>query len=214
MPPVVAVVLAGGAARRLGGGDKGLIALGGRPILERIRERLTPQVDAILLNAGGDAARFAGFDLPLVADPLPGRLGPLAGILAGLLWAERHRDPGALVLSVPTDLPFLPGDLVPRLRAAMVAEAAPAAITASAGRRHPTIGLWSVALAPALRAALVDEGLRKTGLWAERVGAAIATWPAEPFDPFLNVNTPADLEHAAEVLTTYPSAVDTPPPSR
>ena len=211
--PVVAIVLAGGAARRLGGGDKGLIELGGRPILERLLERLAPQVGAILLNADGDAARFADFRLPLIADPLPGRLGPLAGLLAGLSWAE-HRAPDALVLSVPTDLPFLPRDLVPGLRAAMIEKAAPAAIAASAGRRHPTIGLWSVGLAPALRTALVDEGLRKAGLWAERVGAAIATWPAEPFDPFLNVNTPTDLGRAAEVVATYPWAVDTPPRSR
>lgn len=212
-PPVVAVVLAGGAARRLGGGDKGLIELGGRPILEHILARLAPQVETILLNANGDPARFAALKLPLVGDPLPGRLGPLAGILAGLLWAEQ-RAPGALVLSVPTDLPFLPGDLVAELRAAMTTPAAPAAIAASAGRLHPTIGLWRPSLVPSLRTALAEEGLRKAGLWAERVGAAIATWPAEPFDPFLNINTRDDLERAMAIVAAHPWAVDRPPASR
>lgn len=212
-PPVVAVVLAGGAARRLGGGDKGLIELGGRPILRWMLERLGPQAGPILLNAAGDPARFADLGLPMIPDPLPGRLGPLAGILAGLEWAEQ-RAAGALVLSVPTDLPFLPGDLVAALRAAMTTPAAPAAIAASAGRLHPTIGLWRPSLAPSLRTALAEEGLRKAGLWAERVGAAIATWPAEPFDPFLNINTRDDLERAMAIVAAHPWAVDRPPASR
>lgn len=211
--PVIAVILAGGAARRMGGGDKGLTELGGRPMLARVKERVGAQVDRVLLNADGDPARFAALGLETMADPVPDRPGPLAGILAGLLWAERWA-PRALVLSVPTDVPFLPNDLVAGLRAAMRARAAPAAIAASAGRRHPTIGLWTVGLAPTLRAAIVDQGLRRAEAWAERIGAAIATWPTEPVDPFVNVNTPADLERAEALLAAYPGAVDSPGASR
>jgi molybdopterin-guanine dinucleotide biosynthesis protein A len=211
--PVVAIVLAGGAARRMGGGDKGLIELGGRPMLARIKERVGAQVDRVLLNADGDPARFAALRLETVADPLPGRPGPLAGILAGLLWAERWA-PHALVLSVPTDVPFLPHDLVAGLRTAMRASGAPAAIAVSSGRRHPTIGLWTVGLAPTLRAAIVDQGLRRAEAWAQQIGAAIATWPTEPVDPFVNINTPADLERAEALLAAYPGAVDSPGASR
>jgi molybdopterin-guanine dinucleotide biosynthesis protein A len=192
-PPVLGLLLAGGLARRMGGGDKGLRLLAGTAILDRVIARARPQVAALLLNANGDPARLADRGLPVVADALPGFLGPLAGILAGLDWAAAHRPELPWLVSLPTDTPFLPADLVTRLLAAVAAERAELACAASAGRPHPVVGLWPVALRAPLRRALAEEGLRKIDAWTERFRLAVVDWPAVPFDPFLNVNTPDDL---------------------
>ncbi|MDB5374282.1 MAG: mobA [Belnapia sp.] len=198
MTEVVAVVLAGGLARRMGGGDKPLRLLGGRPLLAHVLERVAPQVAAVILNANGDPARFSGFGLPVVADPLPDYPGPLAGILAGLDWAAAHRPAAATVLSVPGDGPFLPPDLVARLEAARRASGLPLACAASGGWTHPPIGLWPVALRGELRAALL-AGERKIDRWTARFGCATAEWEALPVDPFFNANAPEELA-AAEAL--------------
>jgi molybdopterin-guanine dinucleotide biosynthesis protein A len=201
-PSVVGLLLAGGLARRMGGGDKCLRPLGGRPILAHIVERLAPQTKRLVLNANGDPGRFAAFGLPVVADSVAGFAGPLAGILAGLDWAKVEASDCPLLLSAPTDAPFLPRHLVRRLLEARVAEAAEIAMAASGGQVHPVIGLWPVALAEDLRHALVEEGIRKVDAWTQRHKVAVVGFPIEGFDPFFNANRPEDLAEAEATLAT------------
>ena len=193
------LILAGGLARRMGGGDKALIEIGGRTILDRVLETMTPQCDGIILNANGDLVRFARFGLPVVADDIPDFAGPLAGILAGLDWAAAQRPDLAWVVSVPGDCPFLPTDLVTKLHAAREADDTPLACAKSGDWRHPVAGLWPVALRTDLRRALVDEDLHKIEVWTARHGVAIAEWPDKPVDPFFNVNTPEDRARANDI---------------
>jgi len=197
------LVLAGGLARRMGGGDKARIRIGGATILERVLARLRPQCTRIILNANGDPARFADTGLPVVADSVPDFAGPLAGILAGLDWAAAHAPAIADLVSVPGDCPFLPGDLVARLAAARQAAGQPLACACSGEWRHPVVGLWPVALREDLRKALVAEGLHKIEAWTARHGVAIADWPAAPVDPFFNVNTPEDAAEAERIAAQH-----------
>jgi molybdopterin-guanine dinucleotide biosynthesis protein A len=190
------LVLAGGLARRMGGGDKALIRIGDGTILDRALATFAPQCAGVVLNANGDAARFARFGLPVVADDVAGFAGPLAGILAGLDWVARHAPGIAWVASVPGDCPFLPGDLVTRLHAARLAAGTRLACARSGEWRHPVVGLWPVALRNDLRHAVVDEALRKIEVWTARHGVAVAAWPDRPVDPFFNVNTPEDAAEA------------------
>ena len=190
------VILAGGLASRMGGGDKPLRTLGGRTLLERIVARLAPQCEALIVNANGDPERFEAFGLPVVADAAPGFLGPLAGILAALDWAAANTPDVGWVVSAPGDCPFLPRDLAARLHAARIGEGAELAVAASGGRPHPAIGLWSVALREDLRHALVVEDCRKVSRWTARYRLATASWPTAPLDPFFNVNTAEDLAEA------------------
>lgn len=197
MKQPVGVILAGGAATRMGGGDKGRLNLGGRSILAHVIERLEPQVAAVALNANGDLGRFADLGLPVLPDSVAGLPGPLAGVLAGLDWAaEQGADH---VVSAAADTPFFPGDLVPRLIEAAEREGKPMALARTEGNRHPTFGLWPVALRDDLREALTG-GLRKVVLWTDRHGTAHADFPVVGFDPFFNVNTPDDLEEARRLL--------------
>jgi molybdopterin-guanine dinucleotide biosynthesis protein A len=198
--------LAGGLARRMGGGDKPRTAIGGTTILARVLERMTPQCERMILNANGDPARFADTGLPVIPDDVPGFAGPLAGILAGLDWAAAHAPDVAYVASVPGDCPFLPRDLVARMHQARTAAALPFACARSGEWRHPVIGLWPVALRADLRHALTVEDLRKIELWTARHGVALADWPAEPVDPFFNVNTPEDAAAAERLAAQYPDA--------
>jgi molybdopterin-guanine dinucleotide biosynthesis protein A len=193
------LILAGGLARRMGGGDKALIEIGGRTILDRVLETMTPQCDGIILNANGDPQRFARFGLPIVPDDIPDFAGPLAGILAGLDWAAAHRPAVEWMASVPGDCPFLPTDLVARLHVARAAAATPLACAKSGDWRHPVAGLWPVALRGDLRRAVVDEDLHKIEVWTARHGVAIAEWPDRPVDPFFNVNTPEDRDRADDI---------------
>jgi len=190
------LVLAGGLARRMGGGDKALIRIGNETILQRALARLKPQTTGIVLNANGDPARFASFGLPVVADSVPDFAGPLAGILAGLDWAAANRPEIEWVVSVPGDCPFLPRDLVAKLHAARISENKPLACAHSGDWRHPVVALWPVALREDLRHAITVEDLRKIEVWTARYGVALADWPAEPVDRFFNVNTPEDVEKA------------------
>ena len=202
-PPTLGLVLAGGLARRMGGGDKARIRIGDKTILERVLSRLTPQCKAIILNANGDPARFSDTGLPVVADTVPDFAGPLAGILAGLDWAAAHAPDIADVVSVPGDCPFLPRDLVGRLFAARQAEGLPLACARSGDWRHPVVGLWPVTLRADLRMALVEEDLHKIETWTARHGVAIADWPSAPVDPFFNVNTPADATEAERIAAQH-----------
>jgi molybdenum cofactor guanylyltransferase len=197
-PGTYGLVLAGGLARRMGGGDKGLIRIGGATILERALARLGPQCAGVVINANGDPTRLARFALPIVADDIEGFAGPLAGILAGLDWLAANAPGIAWLASVPGDCPFLPRDLVRRLHAARAAAGAPLACATSGEWRHPVVGLWPVDLRADLRRAVVAEGLRKIEAWTARHGVALALWPAEPVDPFFNVNTPEDAAQAEQ----------------
>jgi len=190
------VLLAGGLARRMGGGDKPMRQIGGRTILERVIARLTPQCDGLILNANGDPARFAAFGLQVIADGLADFPGPLAGILAALDWTAANRPEVSLVLSAAADCPFLPRDLVSRLAQALAAQNAELAVAASDGQSHPVIGLWSVSLREKLRHALVVEDVRKIDRWTARYKLATVTWPTEPLDPFFNANTVEDIAEA------------------
>ena len=197
---VVGVLLAGGQSRRMGGGDKTLCVLDGVSLLERVIARLQPQVDALVLNANGDPARFAEFALPVVADSIPDFAGPLAGVLAGLDWAAVHRPDCAFIASVATDAPFLPVDLVARLTAAHKAAEADLACAASAGRAHPVFGLWPLRLREDLRRAIVDDRIRKVDEWTARHRLVTVPFADRPIDPFFNANRLEDLEAAAELL--------------
>ena len=205
-PPTLGVLLAGGLARRMGGGDKPLKAIAGRTILERAIERLAPQCAALILNANGDPARFAATGLTVVADDVPGFAGPLAGILAALDWAARNRPDLEWVASAAGDSPFLPHDLVSRLHAARAAAGVPLACAESGGQAHPVNGLWPVALRADLRHALVAEDMRKIDRWTARHGVAHASWPAEPLDPFFNANTPQDVAAAERLARLHEQA--------
>ncbi|MGL5166597.1 MAG: molybdenum cofactor guanylyltransferase MobA [Afipia sp.] len=195
-PSTLGVLLAGGLARRMGGGDKPMKTIGGRTILERVIKRLAPQCDGLILNANGNPARFASFGLPVVADTVEGFAGPLAGVLTALDWAATHRPDVEWVLSTATDCPFLPRDLVVRLQHARIEEGAQLAVAASGDQTHPVIGLWSVALRSELRHALVVEDIRKIDRWTARYKLATVTWPTEPLDPFFNANTVEDIAEA------------------
>lgn len=195
MRPPLGIILAGGQATRMGGGDKGLRVVAGRPLLAHVIDRLAPQVAGIALNANGDPARFAEYGLPVVADSLPDWPGPLAGVLAGMDWAATQ---GAdAIVSVAADTPFFPRDLVAQLHAAAGPSRLALAATREGGKlwRHPTFGLWPVALRDDLRAAL-QGGLRKVVLWTDAHGAGLAEFGTDPFDPFFNINTPEDIAMA------------------
>ena len=196
------IILAGGQATRMGGGDKGLLPLGDGTLLSQVIDRLSPQVDQMALNANGDAARFATFGMPVLPDSIEGFAGPLAGVLAGLDWAANH---GAThVVSAAADTPFFPHDLVARLQSAAHEADTQIALAATMDvdrgpMRQPTFGLWPVALRDDLRAALHD-GLRKVVQWTDRHGAALAVFDPDPIDPFFNVNTPDDLTLAQQLV--------------
>ena len=205
IPPTLGLVLAGGLARRMGGGDKARLLIGGKTILPRVLDCIGPQCDRVIINANGDPARFADTGLPVIADSIPDFAGPLAGILAGLDWAAAHAPAVEWILSVPGDCPFLPRDLASgctrhglrRGRSLLARAPANGVIRSSA--------LWSVALREDLRHALIDDGLRKIEIWTARHGVAIADWPAQPVDPFFNVNTPEDAAHAGALAAQYPN---------
>jgi molybdopterin-guanine dinucleotide biosynthesis protein A len=190
------VLLAGGLARRMGGGDKPMRTISGRTILERVIARLQPQCDGLVLNANGDPARFAAFGLPVISDNVADFPGPLAGILAALDWTAAHRPNVAWIMSAAADCPFLPRDLVSRLHQALSEQNAQLAVAASDGQSHPVIGLWSVALREELRHALVVEDIRKIDRWTARYRLATVTWPTTPLDPFFNANTVEDIAEA------------------
>jgi molybdopterin-guanine dinucleotide biosynthesis protein A len=199
---VLGVLLAGGQARRMGGGDKSLRRLGERTILEHVIERARPQVAALVLNANGDPARFAGFGLPVAADVVEGFAGPLAGVLTGMEWARLNRPATAWIATIATDTPFFPKDLVARMRQAV--EGADLACASSAGRAHPVFGLWPVRLADDLRRAMTAEAIRKVDVWTARHRLVEVDFPADPVDPFFNANRPEDLAEAERLLRLAP----------
>jgi molybdopterin-guanine dinucleotide biosynthesis protein A len=193
------VLLAGGQSQRMGGGDKSLRLLAGKPILAHVIERARPQVDALALNANGDAQRFARFGVPVVPDSVAGFAGPLAGVLAGLDWAAANLPEAELLASFATDAPFLPRDLVRRLAVALEEGGFDLACAQSNGQNHPVFGLWPVSLRDDLRKAL-EGGLRKVDLWTARFKLVEVEFLAEPVDPFFNANRPEDLAEAERLV--------------
>lgn len=198
---ILGVILAGGLARRLGGGDKALHEVAGRPLLAHAIERLKPQVSRIVLNANGDPARFEPFGLPVVPDTVEGFAGPLAGVLAGLDWAAENAPECEWVVTVATDAPFFPDDLVARLAAAVESENADLACAETGGRTHPVFGLWPIRLRADLRQALVEEDIRKVDLWTARHKLAVVSFPVLVVDPFFNINRPEEVAAAEEIFT-------------
>jgi molybdopterin-guanine dinucleotide biosynthesis protein A len=197
-PPVAGVLLAGGLSRRMGGGDKNLKPLAGRPVLAHVIERVRPQVAALALNANGDPSRFAAYGLPVVPDSIEGFAGPLAGVLAGLDWAAKAAPECRWLLSAPTDAPFLPADLVRRMVEG--GEGAEVVAAASGGRSHPVAALWAASLRAPLRAAL-DGGTRKVEDFTRGHRVSTVEFSTEPIDPFFNLNRPEDLAEAERLLT-------------
>lgn len=210
MTKPLGVILAGGQATRMGGGDKGLLPLGGVPLLSHVIARLAPQVVGMALNANGDPVRFSEFGVPVVADSISGFPGPLAGVLAGLDWAA-HQGADTIV-TVAADTPFFPTDLVAQLTETadgmdlpLVLAATPRgnektkSMSKSGSIRHPTFGLWPVALRDDLRAAL-NDGVSKVVIWTEKHSGREAMFSTENGDPFFNVNTPEDLKTAEAMI--------------
>ncbi|WP_050526141.1 molybdenum cofactor guanylyltransferase MobA [Pseudorhodobacter aquimaris] len=194
-----AIILAGGKASRMGGADKALCVLGGRPLLSHVITRLEPRCAPIAINANGDAARFDAFGLPVLSDSVPNQPGPLAGILAGMDWAASLGAPA--VISAAADTPFFPLELAARLQQ----NAGPSGLCLAASGDgaqvflQPTFGLWPVALRDDLRHAL-EGGLRKVRVWASHHKAGTARFDATDVDPFFNINTPEDLAKAERLL--------------
>jgi molybdopterin-guanine dinucleotide biosynthesis protein A len=200
---IAGVILAGGLARRMGGGDKALMELAGETLLARVIARLRPQVEALVLNANGDPARFARFGLPVIPDTVEGFAGPLAGVLAGMRWAGARGY--THVASAAGDTPFFPPDLVARLSAAAEAGGQPIALAATNDperglSEHPTFGLWPVSLADNLEESLTVGNMRKVIVWTSRHGAARAIFDDAGEFPFFNVNTPEDMVEAERIL--------------
>lgn len=198
------VILAGGLARRMGGGDKTMRAIAGRPILDHVIERLAPQCASLILNANGDPSRFGLWGLPVVPDDLPDFAGPLAGVLAALDWTALHHPAIEWVVSVAADCPFLPRDLVVRMQTDRAAMQAELAVAASGDQSHPVVGLWKVSLRDELRHALVVEECRKIDRWTARYRLVTTQWPVTPVDPFFNANTPDDVAEAEALARLAP----------
>lgn len=197
MNDCIGVILAGGLARRMGGGDKPLVEIAGRPILQHVIDRLKLQCGRLAINANGDPARFSAFGLPVICDSVEGFAGPLAGVLAGMDFGAAKG--AAHVLSAPGDTPFLPADLLSRLQAARTRTGATIAVAASNGRTHHAVALWPVALRDDLRRALVAEDERRVSAFIGRYANAVVDWLIEPYDPFFNVNQPEDLARAEAI---------------
>ncbi len=202
--PVVGVLLAGGQARRMGGGDKCLLELAGKPLLAHVMDRLEPQTDKLVLNANGDPARFAKFGMPVIADPVEGFAGPLAGVLAGFTWVRENAPETRWIVTAATDTPFFPADLVARLQEATGGQYPAIALAMSGGRMHPVFGLWPTVLIDDLGEALTS-GTRKVLDWTDRHTTVTAEFPDiqigdTALDPFFNANMPEDLAHAGSLL--------------
>lgn len=203
--PIVGVILAGGLGRRMGGGDKPLVAVGGRPMLDRVVERFAPQVGLLVINANGNPSRFAQYGVPVVPDTIGGFAGPLAGVLAGMRWAEANGHAAGFVASAAADTPFFPTDLVRRLAEASGGDNRSITLAASADGVHPVFGLWPVALAGDLESFLASGVSGKILAFVDRHRRAelfFAPLPlpgGETVDPFFNVNTPEDAARAEEI---------------
>jgi molybdopterin-guanine dinucleotide biosynthesis protein A len=201
---VTGVILAGGQSRRMGGGDKGLLELAGKSMLGHVVCRLRPQVGRVIINANGDARRFAALDLPVVPDTIGGFPGPLAGVLAGMRWSAANAKGAHWIVTAAADAPLLPADLVARLLDAVAERPGSIALAQSHGEMHPVIGLWPLDLAEDLEEQL-SKGVRKVLHWTDRHGTVAVPFAPErvcglDIDPFFNANTPSELEQLRAML--------------
>jgi molybdenum cofactor guanylyltransferase len=201
---VAGVILAGGLSRRMGGGDKGLCELGGKPLMTHAIERLSAQASPIAINANGDASRFASFCLQVIPDATADFAGPLAGVLSGMRWAAKSAPEARFIVTAACDTPFFPDDLVEKLVAATKGQYPAIVLANSEGQVHPVFGLWPIALADDLAEALA-AGTRKVLHWTDRHPHFDADFPLrvrgnKVIDPFFNANTPEDLAEAAMLM--------------
>lgn len=206
--PIVGTLLAGGLSRRMGGGDKNLLQLGGKPILRHAIDRIAPQVDTLILNANGNADRFAEYGLPVIGDVIDGYAGPLAGVLTGLEWASVNEPTCEWVATFATDAPFVPKNLVEALLKSIEVKGADMACAVSNNRTHPPFALWPVRLKDELRAAMIDEEIRKVDLWTARYKIVHVPFEGEGIDPFFNINKPDNLDEAERFLASKSSKVN------
>ena len=201
MIDIPGIILAGGLSRRMGGGDKGLLMLGKTTIIERVIDKISPQVGSLAININGDSSRFPDYKLPIIPDSIKGYLGPLSGILAGMEWAFKNGN--RYIATVAADTPFLPDDFIKRLHAMVKSKNLNIGIAASRFLRrdnvfiHPTFGIWEVALKDDLRDALAND-TRKIMFWAKKFKLDYYYFDTSDklSDPFFNINTPDDLEEA------------------
>ena len=193
---ILGAIIAGGQSLRMGAREKGFLNLAGKPILAHLIERVAPQVDQLVISANGDPARFTQFDLTVVPDVMTSLTTPLAGLHAALGFAKRI---GAeMLITVPSDTPFLPADLVKRL----LENGGNAAIAASGDQEHYIVGAWKTELLGDLGVAIAQDNLFRVKDWVQRISAQVVAWPTGPLDPFFNVNTPEDLQHAEVIVRT------------
>jgi len=190
---VVAVILAGGLARRMGGGDKSMLELGGKPILSYVIELAQNQVDTVLLNANGNAERFAEFGLPVQADIVPDFAGPLAGVVSAMAWVKQNSPNATHIITMAADTPFFPNDYVARMLELMELKQQRLACASYQGRTQPVFGLWPVDLFDDLYKALVEDDVRKVDRFTEPYGVADVAFDELADNPFFNVNKPEDL---------------------
>jgi molybdenum cofactor guanylyltransferase len=196
---IAGIILAGGQSRRMDGRDKALLPFGDRRLIDHIHERLSRQVDAIALNSNGDPGSFRNLHVPVIPDDIAGFAGPLAGILAAMEWADNQATPFSHILTVATDTPFFPDDLVHTLRRSIADTPGHIGVAASGNRLHPVFGLWPVFLKSDLRHWLSDDKNRRVLAWLEGHPHSIAEFPivttqmGASFDPFFNINTPQDI---------------------
>jgi molybdopterin-guanine dinucleotide biosynthesis protein A len=197
---VVGIILAGGLAKRMGGGDKCLLPLAGKTLLQRTVERARPQVGSLLLNANGSSLRFARTRLPVIADIFPGHLGPLAGVHAGLSWMRSENSDAEWLASFASDSPFFPKDLVAGLFAAVTNQHALLAVARSQDRTHPIFALWHVSLLGKIAQQLQTGKVPRLQDWINQQRRVEVNFAAEGYDPFFNINVPQDLYTAETVV--------------
>lgn len=208
--PIAGLVLAGGLSRRMGGGDKSLRSLGGRPMIAHVIDRLAPQVDWLALNANSDPTPYLGFGLPVLPDTVAGHAGPLAGVLTGMHWAAQKTG-ATHIVTAATDTPFFPRDLVSRFRDLAGPERI--VLARSGGNRHPVFGLWPLALRDDLAIWLAASDTMKVMAWVGRHDLGYCDFEPEATDapdPFFNANTPEELAEAEAYLATAAAAQDRP----
>lgn len=201
-PDIIGVLLAGGQARRMGGGDKCLLPLGGRTLLQRSIDRADPQVDQLLLNANGNVLRFARTGLPVVPDEFTGFPGPLAGIHAALSWQQQNRPDAGWLASFASDTPFFPRDCVARLLAAAEKADPQTRLVVACSRNaiHPVFALWHPDLLEDIAQTLSGDRIPRLQDWMGARRPVEVTFEADAYDPFHNINTPQDLYTAEDLL--------------
>ncbi len=203
---ITGVILAGGLARRLGNIDKALVQIGNTSLLEYAIANLEPQCDQIIINANGNPDRFHNINNPIIADTIEGYAGPLAGVLCAMQWVKQNTPQTKWIATLPVDTPFAPKDFAARLLQNVIDQKTDLACASSGGRHHPVVGLWPVDLADQLHAAMVNEDMRKVDLWTARFKLSIVDFKIKQYDPFFNINRPADIETGEQILKEQSNA--------